>query len=469
MRSVLESTHCHLVGIKGVGMTSLAQLLTDAGISITGCDLVPEYVTQPILTSLGIPIATSFETAIPAATDCLVFTAAHGGTQNPQVQAAQAAGIPTFSHAEALGHFFNSQQGVAVCGVGGKSTTSAMIVWIMTKLGMDPSFSVGVGKIIGLEKTGRYNPTSNWFIAEADEFVTDPTAPSRGEAVTPRFWSLHPQIVVSKELLWDHPDVYPTESAYLAAFRQFFSQIDTDGTLIYKQQKQLPGIPTSANKQVVYAAGAYQQDIWFTIDTQTTGEVTRATLHIDTTEYPLELHIPGLFNVENAVAAVLVCREMGITVEDAVAAIASFQSTQRRVERIGEKRGVLYYDDYAHHPFELSHVIASFKQWYPDRRLVIAFQPHTYSRTKELFSEFVKSLSTTDELVLLDIFASARESADPSISSAMLAEALKKQGTNVQQLPSIPDLAAFCRTSLRAGDVCLTVGAGDIYQVHDML
>ena len=161
---------------------------------------------------------------------------------------------------------------------------------------------------------------------------------------------------------------------------------------------------------------------------------------------------------------------MGIAIPDAIRALESFQSTKRRVERVGVKNGVLYYDDYAHHPFEIKHVIASFKQWYPEKRLIIAFQPHTYSRTKGLFAEFVSALSEAKELVLLDIFASARESADSSISTQMLAEAIEKYGNTIVHFqPSIADLAAFCRTNLSNTDVCLTLGAGDIYQVHDML
>lgn len=461
--------NCYLVGVKGVGMTALAQILLDNQIKVTGCDVAENFVTEKILKNLPIKIYVGFDQPLPEETDCLIYVGAHSGKNNKAVQTALQLGLPVFAQDEILGYFFNLQKGVACCGVGGKSSTSAMIVWILEFLGLKPSFYVGVGEIIGLNRTGRYNPNSEWFVAEADEFVSDPTARERGEAMTPRFMSMRPTITLAKELVWDHPDVYPTESEYIQVFEKFFQQIESNGSLIYKKQRYLPGLNTTASKEVVYYPEETPGQPHYQI-IKGMGESTQAKIFIDNQEYFLKMGIPGFFNIDNAMGAILSCQEMGIDVKSSIQALEHFQSTKRRAERVGEKNGVLYFDDYAHHPFEIKNIIDSFKDWFDGRRLVVAFQPHTYSRTKNLFQGFVETLSNADELLLLDIFSSAREKPNPEVSSAKLAKAITSQtSTQVKLFSSLEEMAHFCQKNLNKGDVFLTLGAGDIYEVHEMI
>jgi UDP-N-acetylmuramate--alanine ligase len=212
MTNLLDYHRFYLVGIKGVAMTALANCLHDAGKQIRGSDVAEDFVTLNQLQAINCPIDTSFEPNLINQSECVIYTAAHQGPQNPQVVAARAAGIPTFSHAEALGFLFNQKKGLAVCGVGGKSTTSAMITWIMchttTPTTDQPSYAIGVGKIPGLAKTGQWQADNAYFVAEADEYVTDPHATTRGEKITPRFSYLRPFITVCTNLRYDHPDVY---------------------------------------------------------------------------------------------------------------------------------------------------------------------------------------------------------------------------------------------------------------------
>lgn len=471
---LLQYHSFYLVGIKGVAMTSLAQILLDAGKEIRGSDVPEAFVTQELLDTLQVTIDTSFEAPIPESTECVVYTAAHNGQFNPQVKAAQAAGIPCLSQAEAVAAFFNAKQGIAVCGVGGKSTTSAMITWILEKTGKKPSFSVGVGKIIGMKKTGAWRDESQYFVAEADEYVIDPSAPSRGEAITPRFSFMQPQITVCTNFAWDHPDVYTSISDTAAAYRSFFAQIKPEGTLIVNA-KDRGTVPTEAAEQVLYM-GSDPEQADFGIMTEKTEAADGRTStvlrdHTTQTEYLLTLQLPGVYNLENAAFAVLACRVAGVSVADSCAVLASFQSTQRRYEKIGEKHGITYYDDYAHHPSEVSNVIDATVAWFPERRVVFAFQPHTFSRTKQLFTEFSQSFYNAKELILLDIFASAREAADDSITSQMLADAVAERHPdhNIQVAHSIPELAQMLKETLKPGDICLTLGAGDIYKVHEYI
>lgn len=470
---ILQYNTFYLVGIKGVAMTSLAQVLLDAGKQVRGSDVAEDFVTKELLAKLELPIDTSFDAPIPTDTGCVIFTAAHKGQFNPQVLAAQTQHIPCVSQAEAVAACFNAKKGIAVCGVGGKSTTSAMITWILEKTGRHPSFSVGVGKIIGLEKTGAWVEESEYFVAEADEYVTDPSAPSRGAAITPRFSFMKPYITVCTNYAWDHPDVYADITATEAAFSSFFKQIKSGGTLIVNNA-DLQQIPVDTDAHVLYMGEGGTADFGIMPEkTVSSDGVTRTVLQDRHTgeEYPLTLQLPGVYNLENAAFAVLACREAGVPVRESCEALASFQSTQRRYEKIGEKQGVQYYDDYAHHPSEVAQVIAATNSWFPNSRVVFAFQPHTFSRTKELFDEFVGAFSEAAEVVLIDIFASARESADTSITTDMLAKAIAARYPHikVKNVYSLERLAAYLQDTLKPGDVCLTLGAGDIYKVHDLI
>jgi UDP-N-acetylmuramate--alanine ligase len=479
----------YLVGIKGVAMTSLAQILLDAGKTVAGSDVAEDFVTKDLLTKLQLKVGT-FDQELPAEIDCVIYTAAHQGQFNPQVLASKARGIACFSQAEALAAFCNEKKGVAVCGVGGKSTTSAMISWILEKTGHTPSFSVGVGAILGMERTGKWSAESEYFVAEADEYVTDPTAPSRGEPITPRFSYMFPFLTVCTNFAFDHPDVYGTIADTKAAYQKFFDQINPAGFLLLNDRDR-GVVPTSTTTQNIFYFGSsvaadfgidlasvqYQAgkatallfDRTTSVDTPLTPGAPQTSGSEQT--YQLTLQIPGIYNLENAGFAVFACKLLGVPAAESCAALATFQSTKRRFERIGEKNGVLYFDDYAHHPSEVKNVIAAIQSWYPGKRIVIAFQSHTFSRTKQLFEQFVDAFATTREVLLLDIFASAREAYDPSITSDMLAQAVAEKYPHVaiQNLHTIESLATYLQELLQPGDICLTIGAGDIYRVHDRI
>lgn len=469
--SFFEHKKYYLVGIKGVAMASLAQLLVDAGKTVIGSDVAEDFVTQKVLANLSVHIDTQFDPALLDGADCVVYTAAHQGTQNPQVAAAIEKNIPVFSHAEALAEFFNQQKGVAVCGVGGKSSVSAMITWILEKNGIDSSYSVGVGGIVGMEKTGHWNPQSEYFIAEADEYVTDPAAVAQGAAPIARFSFLKPFVTICMHLKYDHPDVYASEEQTMQTFESFFSQIHSEGTLILNEQDTTRNLKTSAMHTLSFGTSD-QATLKYEHDAQASSAgVTVGTFTYNQQQYPVQLSVPGLYNLENAAAAALAAVLLGVKIEDSISALASFASTMRRFEFKGEVNGVKYYDDYGHHPSELQAVITAAYEWYDPAKTVISFQPHTYSRTKHLFSEFVEVLAQAKRLVLLDIFASARESFDESVSSQQLADAIKTKNPacEVQVLPNVAALAQFCQTQLHQGDTLLTIGAGDVYHVHDII
>jgi UDP-N-acetylmuramate--alanine ligase len=361
-----------------------------------------------------------------------------------------------------------------------------MITWILSywqglksssEVGApDPSvsFAVGVGNIPGLDKTGQWSASGQYFVAEADEYVIDPSAPSRGEPITPRFSFMKPAITVCTNLVFDHPDVYTDFDHTLAVFGTFFSQIRPGGILVaadhnrpyLEQLEQDFKLPET----ILYYGQDEESDLQL-ITYRSQAGVTTATFISQEREYSLTLHLPGLFNVMNALAALSVAQSLQIPLEQACQALSSFRSTQRRSEYIGEKNGVKYYDDYAHHPQEVKNVIHAFKEWFPHQKVVVAFQAHTFSRTKALFADFVDAFAEADQVVMIDIFASAREAFDSSITSDMLCQAIMAKYPDVpaQNLQTLPQLAEWCQTHLQAGDVCLTLGAGDIYHLHQLV
>lgn len=473
---IFQYAHIHLVGAKGVGLTSLAQILHDAGIRLSGSDVAEHFVTQDILERLPIQWFTNFDHELPKETECVVYTAAHGAQKNPLVVQAAARNIPTLSHAEAVAQCSNARRGIAVCGVGGKSTTSSMLAWICEQLQHPVSYSVGVGEISGLTRTGVWNAASEFFIVEADEYVCDPHAAANNAQMTPRFSFLIPQVIICTNLQFDHPDVYRDFEHTQAVFYTFFSQIQTNGVLIINaDDKPLVALAQAVQKAVP------QKNITILLF----GQSQEATLQLIPTDNVRELQfvdtrsgekrtqsmqLPGTHNAKNALAALLASEHMGIDLSNSLSAVATFNSTKRRFEHKGHKDGIEYYDDYAHHPAEVAQSITSLEKMYPDTPVVVAFQPHTYSRTKALFDDFVTALSKAEHLVLLPIFASARESEDNSITSAMLAEAVqqKNESSHVQVVQSINDLAAYCK-DLPQETVVVTLGAGDIYKVHSQV
>ena len=462
--NILTTQHIHLVGIKGVAMTSLAQILTDAGKTITGSDVAEDFVTAQQLSRIGISLQLGFSDPLPQGTDLVVYTAAHAGKYNPQVISAVQQGIPTISQAEAVAEFFNSKKGIAVCGVGGKSTMSAMLTWIFEKMGLKPSFSVGVGGIPGLPATGAWQSASEYFIAEADEYVIDPQALKNNEEITPRFSFMKPFITLCSSISFDHPDVYRDLEHTQHTFNQFFQQIRPEGCLIYHKDKNIPSLTTTAETTLTY--GQSDADVLVVPDSSSAGN--SGQILIGGKTYHLKLTIPGQYNLENAAGALTVCHFLGLTIENAVQHLASFRSTIRRFEYHGVKNGVSYYDDYAHHPREVSAVIRAFNNWEAKKNRIIVFQPHTYSRTKELFADFVESFAEASSLILLDIFSSAREQPDLSISSEHLAEAVRKRFPllSVLVLKTPQDLARYTKT-LPKNTALITLGAGDIYHAHE--
>ncbi|MFZ5437459.1 MAG: UDP-N-acetylmuramate--L-alanine ligase [Patescibacteria group bacterium] len=464
--NILDYSSFYFVGIKGVAMTSLAQMLLDAGKLVRGSDVEQAFVTEKKLQDLAIKID-HFELPLPKDIDCVVYTAAHQGIDNPQVKWAITQGLPTFSQAEAIASLFNQKQGLAVCGVGGKSTVSAMITWVLTKIGQDPSFSVGVGNIPGLKKTGAWT-NSQYCVAEADEYVIDPHAPQKNQPIIPRFSFLKPAVTVCTNLRYDHPDVYRNFAHTKQVFKKFFLQTG-DYLVVNADDQELLQLAKETELKLVTFGENSQADFILTSYVSDEG-LTKGSFSYQGQNYDLELTIPGKFNLLNALAAIATVTPL---MPEALINhnLKAFKSTARRFENKGLINGVQCFDDYAHHPNEVKAAIKAINDWYPNKRKVFAFQSHTYSRTKQLFNDFINAFADTQQIVMIDIFSSAREKNDPTISSDLLCQKIKEKYPQIEakNLKNIKNLASFFKSTLKPGDVFVTLGAGDIYEVYELL
>lgn len=451
-------------------MAGLAQILIEAGKKVSGCDVAEDFVTKQLLEKIEVSITSGFESSLSSQIEVVIYTSSHGGSSNPIVKQAIDKNKVVLSHAQAISQIANSQSPIAVCGVGGKSTTSAMIATVLEKIAQEtktlaPSYSVGVGKIVGLPSPHKYRPTATHFVIEADEYSNDTS-----QEFIPRFLFLSPQTVICTNLTFDHPDVYQDLNHTKQVFKAFFNQILPNGTLIFNADSpelnevvaQLDrndltllsyGFSNNADAQIItYAPQKGKNTVSFKYQNNT---------------FSMELKVPGKFNAANAVAAFLALNSISTPTQEILNKLSDFQSTGRRFEFIGQKKQVLYYDDYAHHPHEVAATIKALQEWFPQQPKYVIFQPHTFSRTQQLFDQFVDALSNAEEVLLVDIFASARESDSHQVSSQDLVTALQTK-TNAQFFGSFKKLAEFCK-KLPPNSVVITLGAGDIYQVHDLI
>lgn len=456
----------HIVGIKGVAMASFAQSCVDLGITVTGSDVKEDFVTQGLLEKYGmVPRIGFLPEHITKDVELVVYSAANKGNQNPEVLQATALGIRTVNYAQALGDLMKGKRGISVCGVGGKTTTSSMAAWVLEYAGIRPSYTLGVGNVPNLGKTGAYISDSAWYVAESDEYAADPLGDK-----TPKFLYQHPEVLVCTNLAYDHPDMFASFDAVKDAYRLFFKQITPNGLLVYNgDNEHLRELAKEVTGVRTVSVGEQEGNDVRVSGYAVSNRQAEALVEMDGSRFTLALTLPGVFNVWNAAYAYVAARHAGVGQEKALEALWQFAGTMRRFEDKGSIGGVRYYDDYAHHPDEIRLTLEALRAWEPSGRIVAVFEPHTFSRTKALLPGFVESLALADVVVLLDIFASARESADPSISSDMLVEKLREKGKDVRNAHTVQGAADAVKSIIKQGDVCITLGAGGVYHIHDLL
>ncbi|HET9946672.1 MAG TPA: UDP-N-acetylmuramate--L-alanine ligase [Patescibacteria group bacterium] len=462
----------HFVGIKGVGMTPLAVIAKEAKMYVTGSDTKEIYITDEVLQKAGITVFEGFSKEHVQGVDLVVTTGAHGGLSNPEVIAAKEQGIEVLLQGQAVGEFMKGDifrkefLGISVAGCHGKTTTTAMIATLLKEGGKDPSWVIGTGNIPSLGNSGHFGK-GEYFVAEADEYATEPHLDK-----TPKFLWQHPKLLVITNIEFDHPDLYNSLVEVRLAYEAFAKQLDKDeGILIANgDDAQTKILLDSYEGEVITFGEGKENDYILSVKKNNTFSL-RVPQENWQGEFSLE--VAGKHNVYNATAAIIVSRELGLSEKQIQQGLLLFSGTKRRLEYRGTlSSGAIIYDDYAHHPTEIKASLLALKEKYPDKHIICVFQPHTYSRTKLLFNEFVDSLSFADEIFMVEIYPSAREEKDTTISSSMIADGLKKREKTVLFLEKPNDMVKYINHHMQDFDektVLVTMGAGDVYQIADTL
>ncbi|HKC14623.1 MAG TPA: UDP-N-acetylmuramate--L-alanine ligase [Patescibacteria group bacterium] len=462
----------HFVGIKGVGQTALAIIAKEAGFEVTGSDIEDEFITSECLKRAGIIPIVGFAKENIDNAELVITTGAHGGFDNVEVVEAKKRGIRVITKGEAVGMFMDggifgrSFHGISVAGSHGKTTLTAILATILKENKLDPSFLVGTGNIPSLGNPGHFGKGKH-FVAEADEYATEPKYDKKAQFL----WQ-HPKIEVFTNIELDHPDIYSSVDKVREAFGKFANQLPEDGLLVCggddEQIKIL--LRSYKGKSITYG---FSPSCDFFLENVRVGEGQTffwiKSKGISLGEF--SIGVAGEHNALNALGALVVALELGLSVEAAKKAIAQFSGTKRRAEYKGSlKSGALVYDDYAHHPTEIQKTLRAFRQSFPKHKLICVFQPHTYSRTKELFEQFSRSFTDADIVILTDIFSSQREEKDDAVSSQLLAQNVSNFNKNVVFLPSLADVVEYVdKNNFGRNTVLITMGAGDVYKAGEKL
>lgn len=462
--SILSSAkEIYIVGIKGSAMSNLAVILSQMGKKVKGCDTDEEFITDPILSKYGIISSVGFDASLlSSTTDLVVYSAAHGGKNNPIVVEAAKKGIPTTAQAELLGELISGfKTSIGVSGCHGKTTTSSLFAYALKRLGRKPGYLIGV-PFFNDFPGGGYEGDNTYFVFEADEYGVNPP-----EDKTPKLDFLKPTHIICTNIDFDHPDVYAnldeTKNAFLRFFRNGRLFLCADDPNI---KSILPNIPRERYQTFGYAKGADLQIQNSRVGTQ----YTQFDLYYK--GEPLGTFASSLYgpkNISNVAGVVLALIELGFEVEAVRNAVRDFSQVKRRFELIFRKDGSYLFDDYGHHPAEIAATIEAARARFGDKRILIIFQPHTYSRTQSLKKEFAQALSAADYSLIAPIFPSAREKADgfKVTSNDIEKEAGILGSDRVLAYGSKEELLRALVKFVRKGDVVMTVGAGDIYKLKD--
>ncbi len=443
----------HFIGIGGVGMSGIAEVLHNLGYSVSGSDRARTAVTER-LASLGVTVAQGHDAANVADVDVVVTSSAIG-EDNPELMAAREHRIPVVPRAEMLGELMRFRRGIAIAGTHGKTTTTSLTASVMAEAGFDPTFVIG-GQLNSAGANARLG-TGEYLVAEADE--------SDGS-----FLMLSPIIAVVTNIDVDHLENYGGDFARVRqAFADFLHRlpfygmavlcIDDDevARLAREVARTVVTYGIDSDEADVRALNVRQQGFEMHFDLQLPGR--KDLLQV-------RLNLPGRHNVLNALAAVAIGWQLGVDETALVGALASFQGVGRRFHRRGELQldqgTVLLVDDYGHHPSEIKAVFEAVRGGWPDRRMVVAFQPHRYSRTRDLMDDFARVLCDADVLVLTEVYP-AGEKPIPGADGRALARAVRARGKVAPVLVEHPrEFATVLPSLLRDGDLLLLLGAGDI-------
>ncbi len=449
----------HLIGIGGAGLSAIATVLLEMGVQVSGSDRQPSATTQRLGDrGAAIFIGQSAEnlTGLPQSQrpDVVLISSAVDA-HNPERRAAEALGLPVVKRDAFLPALLAQRRLIAVAGSHGKTTTTAMIVQVLRGGGIDCGYIIGSeAPHFGSGAAG----TAPEFVVEADEYDR-------------MFLGLRPSIAVITNVEWDHPDCYPTPASFRRAFMQFSETVARDGLIVACTDDEgvrqvLAYAPSRGPRAITYGLNEGVDLRAINVRSQPGLGVEADLVWWNAPEGRLELAVPGIHNVRNALAALAVGVSCEVSMDDALAALRDYRGSAQRFEWKGEAGGVTVIDDYAHHPTEVEATLAAARRRYPERRIWAVFQPHTYSRTRHMLYRMGESFEAADQVIVTDIYA-AREIDDGSVHARELVAASSHHA--IQYIGALRDVADYIAEHVTPGDVVITLGAGDGNKIGEWL
>ncbi len=417
----------HFIGIGGIGISAIAQFALSSNKIVTGSDINPSIITRKLEKKGALIFFGHKKKNVSADTDIIVYTQATK-ENNPELKRAKEQKIPSFSYPQALSIISSSKFTVAVAGTHGKTTTTAMISSILIEAGKNPT--VIVGSLANFpnkrEKTNFVEGKNDILVVEACEYKKS-------------FLNLSPNVLVVTNIDNDHLDCYKNIFGVVSAFKKFATKIHPKGFLV--ANSSLPHI-----KEIKRQTNAKFIDYGFL-------------------KGGIKLKVPGDYNQENAKAAITTASIFNIPKRKAISALSNFKGAWRRFEFVGKtKKGALVYDDYAHHPTEIKAMLKGVRELFPKRKIIALFQPHLYSRSKILLTEFGKSFYFANEVIVSPIYA-AREPKNKTINHKIISDEIKKNNKNVKSFSSFEKIQEYLKKQTGKNEIIISIGAGDIYQV----
>lgn len=455
-----------MIGIKGAGMTALAELLVRQGVMVTGSDTEEVFFTDGILKRLGIVYAENFSPEhIPEMVDAVIFSTAYTKEKNPELAAAYERSVPVLSYPEAVGMLTREKMTLAVCGTHGKTTTSALLADTLRFCGTDPSAIVG-SRIVSWEGNA-LSGNGAYLVIEADEYQN-------------KLAQYTPFGVILTSVDWDHPDFFPDKESYLKVFREFVARIPRQGVLVYCNDSA-DVVKVAENATCHKISYGFLEDSMvrlydqtplqggFVVDPEAYKQTFRVKGMNDEDWGTFRLRLAGRHNAQNAAATLALTSFLKQEREKVRVAFEKFSGTERRFELLGERYGTLIYDDYAHHPEEIRVTLKAFRELYPDRRLRVVFHPHTFTRTKALLSDFAQSFDVADQVIVLDIYGSAREEQGGVSSDDLVGHINQFFPGKAEHISDTENIIKYFEETMGRQDVIITLGAGNVWEISHAL
>ncbi len=443
--------HIHFIGIGGTGLSAIARVLLDCGIRVSGSDQHYGTLAQAVDTA-GAQVFVGHNAEHVRGADQVVRSSAILDS-NVEVQAAENLGIPVLKRADFLGNMMDNRQGIAIAGSHGKTTTTAMLAWVLSELEQDPTFIVG-GDVINLNTNAKAG-SGTIFLIEADEYDH-------------MFLGLRPKIAVVTNVEHDHPDIFPTPELFQGAFHDFVHTLPLDGVLIVCGDDQgaldlQPKAVDDGYRVLTYGLNSVNFDYFArNVTLNSYGGYNFDVISGGTYLCTCKLQVAGKFNVSNALAAIAVIDQLKLPVDPAANAMEEFSGVGRRFQIVGIAKGVTVIDDYGHHPTEIRATLAAARARFQNCTIWAVWQPHTTSRTQLLFDEFAQSFDDANHIIVTGIYQS-REVADPNFSASQVVDAMKNRDAHF--IYDLQDAAAFLIDQVNDGDVMIVFSAGDATQI----